>query len=1171
MGDGDGGEQLEEGKWALSEEEEEDGEEQAEDLTIPQVSSSTVLATQSDQSQALVAVKRRRTAPATPALPAPVPVPVPSAFQQGDTATRSKKPEHKKRCRFCNDWSFDVPWFKEETVRIDGVLFIIALAEDCFVCGTACEAWPLLAATAEGKVTLKNKYATEKAFRTEFDAVRVGAKAMSIQILKQQSVQSSKACGLVIKVFAALVDSDVFKHWFKQPPTSVPGVTVIKAIGPDNTEICGAVLQRESLPEGIPHFVIELFSRTERVMATQLLPCDRVLRQGQADERYNLACKSWVANRKPIATDTLAAAVTADDVHALIKTHQVGVQGQVAVHVAGEAGSGEEVPAQTFNGSMLDDDDAQQQQQQQAPGSGKKKRAGTSSGNGAPPTRAVRQRTGTSSASASNTSAAATGPTSFDPEDPATGTGGGAGNTSRKRRRAPGSIDANLVLMGWQPGRELKSLEHKLSNAVFEVEEEKELVEGEVIAVNAARIMQLAKILKMPWDEISKNLSTLEIQLVDVPPIHMQVVCIRRAQLHLSEGQIAKWLAVVNALPTRWVIETPCFGACWIDWQAEKDMETIDSTQQERLRSLEKTAQSALSAYHAEEKVPQGQRWLQAVFNSGWIAFFTNVAKDTAATAKFLEINLALADYLQGMSSSSDSALRPYIATALHVARGFVGLMSPVPHHAGASLEDVDFLNKASGKPAVVDKLPKIGQLIATKMRQVGKTDGPASIYWRDALSDYRTHVGPEGVMCDDFHKLAKQAREVRSGADVAIADEMWKLAIDHLNTWQSSLRAGATNQLEDDLLAILKSDMDELQTAVKQGEQSISEAIQMAQWLKESANLLYADRARPFMKELCLLTDDWGKREDSDMIMAKIVEFKATPSPQCLNDIATKLRMMSNLPPDLQPALASAVDPVLTWFETIDHANSLCDLGDIVCLLRISKASHTQLSLDILEKAAEAQEALTVRDRAGNFNLSKIGKTYKIAEAEVAKKKPQDASGSAGLWTAMDASMRNLRGSYLEILASALEGLDNTLITTTLKLSGVAGGGKNGARWYAGHEDTDDILAVFTETLGVANTDAIEALVVRVKSLMSQQEVLLAYHRGVLGAAVGELCPNAKKCTDQAKKTLQVAAITKYEKLLCLALSRKSSKTKDRCENFTASLSLTKLRAIGVCLFLWP
>jgi len=80
--------------------------------------------------------------------------------------------------------------------------------------------------------------------------------------------------------------------------------------------------------------------------------------------------------------------------------------------------------------------------------------------------------------------------------------------------------------------------------------------------------------------------------------------------------------------------------------------------------------------------------------------------------------------------------LQPEIIVALKAARGFLAPFCPTPGYLGSSLADVEFIHQPAGHmPGIVDGVPKIGRLVASKLRR--------DDFWKDLVSEYKRFMGP--------------------------------------------------------------------------------------------------------------------------------------------------------------------------------------------------------------------------------------------------------------------------------------------------------------------------------------------------------------------------------------------------------------------------------------------
>ena len=114
-----------------------------------------------------------------------------------------------------------------------------------------------------------------------------------------QNVQADKTCGMNIVMKAGLMTSDIFSAHFDMPPSSVqPQGQIVRVLGPEMGMLEGVVMNKESIPEGVPHFDVELFSEVNRRLTETLLAPGDIRREGQAPDRFTHACYNMLGQRE---------------------------------------------------------------------------------------------------------------------------------------------------------------------------------------------------------------------------------------------------------------------------------------------------------------------------------------------------------------------------------------------------------------------------------------------------------------------------------------------------------------------------------------------------------------------------------------------------------------------------------------------------------------------------------------------------------------------------------------------------------------------------------------------------------------------------------------------------------------------------------------------------------
>lgn len=76
------------------------------------------------------------------------------------------------QCAICSASSATTQWFLEKVIMVQGTRTVLPQELLCMLCGVSLEAWPLDSSSAEGRMSLINRYNKEVGFRKQVDAVR---------------------------------------------------------------------------------------------------------------------------------------------------------------------------------------------------------------------------------------------------------------------------------------------------------------------------------------------------------------------------------------------------------------------------------------------------------------------------------------------------------------------------------------------------------------------------------------------------------------------------------------------------------------------------------------------------------------------------------------------------------------------------------------------------------------------------------------------------------------------------------------------------------------------------------------------------------------------------------------------------------------------------------------
>ena len=156
----------------------------------------------------------------------------------------------------------------------------------CEHCGITAECWPLLT-----KAQVAEQFQASSSFRVEFQTTRKGVVAAVRSQWRKQQVVSQKMISLKLLKRVCFVEVDVFKATTGCSALEV-GLKTIHVPGLDGQPLEGVLLASGSVPEEVPHYLLECSGGSERILCDYLLDGADRHRKEQPAERYTLACKN---------------------------------------------------------------------------------------------------------------------------------------------------------------------------------------------------------------------------------------------------------------------------------------------------------------------------------------------------------------------------------------------------------------------------------------------------------------------------------------------------------------------------------------------------------------------------------------------------------------------------------------------------------------------------------------------------------------------------------------------------------------------------------------------------------------------------------------------------------------------------------------------------------------
>ena len=237
-----------------------------------------------------------------------------------------------KVCAICASKSNGVRWFiaDRQTLK-NGKVISVPLGILCYLCGVASEAWPLEFMGDSGQKKVVEKYFGDLAFRATFDSVRTGATLMETQQLRDKSVTGHQSMGLLVKTWVACVPFSEIEGKTDRDPATLKSFDVYEGPNPDGVRVKAFIFNVEDIPADVDYFMAEAYVDTKRSLNQALLSKTEVLRDGQADDRYSLACTFHMAKqRNGLTASQFHQAPSWDTLLQAIKNQDIERQAQAA-------------------------------------------------------------------------------------------------------------------------------------------------------------------------------------------------------------------------------------------------------------------------------------------------------------------------------------------------------------------------------------------------------------------------------------------------------------------------------------------------------------------------------------------------------------------------------------------------------------------------------------------------------------------------------------------------------------------------------------------------------------------------------------------------------------------------------------------------------------------------
>ncbi len=509
------------------------------------------------------------------------------------------------------------------------------------------------------------------------------------------------------------------------------------------------------------------------------------------------------------------------------------------------------------------------------------------------------------------------------------------------------------------------------------------------------------------------------------------------------------------------------------------------------------------------------------MFNDTWLDWM-----DTGHMAMIREFGLA---FLTRASKVKADRIPEWFAELLaevtRTLKGFLGLIGPSPQAGGSTDADVQYLrDKATGGGLALSSLAA-KKAIARRLKKVQAWTAMAAEY--DDTAGVTKEEGPKlltleataRALADKMDAALGQGTGTleEGGIDIgaAMAGPLEKFA-GHIRTWQTNLRAGATIDLEGQILRVVKhlvsaargtleapgSDVNARSTALKRVE-SLGPLLKLcstpaaADLIKEALdiNIAWADQDR--MSQLALHAEQLVSREDVDACLVAqfhgaLAAAKGQPKRKPVLDALLKAlpkifalfgtaatEVVSPLGEALSPA-EEALAVFAKIFDLYTEEQALCDLihgttrfqGYIKHLTTTGTACvKLMASFAELRAAANADLASALRPAVLHVVDCIKARPKHMQEPQELQENTVLASlvASAELIVDKADTFMSEHSAFLYDMVSRLRVHAVELVgNMAMAVEAVAGGGEDGQLWHAGFtgQGPGAILAYFQETL---------------------------------------------------------------------------------------------------------
>ena len=629
-------------------------------------------------------------------------------------------------CVLCLETSDKARWFTLQIIADEhGKEFQQPTGDLCWICGCALEVWPL----RETK-DLIEMHSKDPEFKKQFLAVRSGVAKASERLFRMQSVEADKTCGMRIVMKAAFMTSDIFSAHFDMPPSSVQSQgQIVRVLGPEMGMLEGVVMNKESIPEGVPHFDVELFSEVNRRLTETLLAPGDIQREGQAPDRFTHACNNMLGKREiGLKYANFARVPKYSDLKLAVEEKKKALQDEAAGRtlqqsVADAATTGGDTVLRVVTGSRLDaSDDATQ------PAPTTRRPPARRSGGQVPspgtPRTVPRRPPGVASAGTQGNSLARSCAFSVIDADTRASVAPSEDGRSNADEKAKDDspLDIMRILKGWNAGREMKGLERRINSLSPDASEQLALLDTTLSCGKVATALQIQNLNKSEYGELIKNVNFIILNGFSLPCLHRLHVNRRRANRELGSREMISWLECISLKEASgemspWSTYKPTWDSCLQEADALTD-------------KLEEVFEV----------------WFGSVFCDAWFRIFTKASEGDEEAMDQLA-HTAENFVLRNAGDTPAKSLKPALDVAVKTMRGLLCMASPVPGIAASGLDDLHYVLPPEGKtsPLMTD-IVRSGRILIVKIKQSDSFKARADLF--------NKHYGAQVVHAEKMQEL---------------------------------------------------------------------------------------------------------------------------------------------------------------------------------------------------------------------------------------------------------------------------------------------------------------------------------------------------------------------------------------------------------------------------------